>query len=148
MTLYYLVIRYGLKMLSEGGILIRIGSDIITLSTIIAIMIFVTLLIYAMLGSRRYVKIVLSFLLITTSIAHYNILVYLLQYLKISVSIYPFIIIESAQQGSVLYPDIGQISLLTLVIMWRSKVREYLLKIYHYVRGLKVDRENRANTTP
>lgn len=133
-------------MLGEGGILIKISSDVITLSTIIAMMIFVTLLIYAMLGSRRYVKIVLSFPLIAVSIAHYIILVYLLQYSRIS--IYPFIIIESTQQGSVLYPDIGQISILTLVIMWRSKVKEYLLKIYHYVRGQRVDGENRTNTTP
>ncbi|MEM4718328.1 MAG: hypothetical protein QXE81_06215 [Desulfurococcaceae archaeon] len=120
--------------------MIRIDPDIIMLSISVAIMIFIVLLIYAILGLRKYIKVVISILLIAISISHYNILIYLLRYLKIS--LYPFIIVESTEQGSVLYPDIGQISLLIVVIIWRDKVREYLSKIHQCLKGLKIDRES------
>jgi hypothetical protein len=111
-----------------------IGDAAYSLSIYISLLIITGAAIYALFELRRTSKIALSYILVFIAVFHY-VYLYLVYLSAINcrafyqVSIYPLIIIESLGEYSVFYPDIGQLAIILLVLMWRGEIRNYIRKL-------------------
>lgn len=108
-----------------------LGEVAYTLPIYISILIMAAAAIYALFELRRTIKTILSYILVFIAVFHYVYLylVYTSVYscrVPYQVSIYPLVIIESLGEYSVFYPDIGQLVVILLLLMWRSEIKSYI----------------------
>jgi hypothetical protein len=108
-----------------------LGYAIQQLSIYIAVLIIMGLAIYALFELKRGVKVALSAILGFTAIFHYVYLwlVSLRAYeckIPFKVLIAPLLVIETTDLGGALYPDIGQIAIIALLVLWRRELKELI----------------------
>ena len=131
------------------SIMCDIGDAAYSLSIYISLLIITGAAIYALFELRRTSKIALSYILVFIAVFHY-VYLYLVYLSAINcrafyqVSIYPLIIIESLGEYSVFYPDIGQLAIILLVLMWRGEIRNYIRKS----RVERIEPSTHTPTTP
>lgn len=105
--------------MGEYGLII-IGEDVIMIYNATAILVFASLIIYLSVGFRGLARIVLTVALMLVLLLHYVALAMISRFVYIS--FLPLMIIESTREGSVIYPDLGQIIALTLLVAWRKQI--------------------------
>lgn len=98
---------------------VYIGQDLLVLQTLVAFTVLILLVILSFFELKGVIKFVVSFLLLMILVIHYLIVLYLLEYLDIS--IYPLLIVEHSKDGSAFYFDYGQLALIALMLTWREK---------------------------
>ena len=122
----------------------EIIDPIYRIQEIIAILIITSIVIYV-LFTNKFVKYLLTFLLASISILHYALLI-IVSSLE-NVTILPLIIIETNQQGySTATIDLGQIALIALIVMWRTKLFKYVetikIRISHWRKRENMENKN------
>lgn len=118
--------------------MISISQDIIVLQKVIAIGILLLLIIVSFSSPKSPMKIVATFITLFVIVAHYAVLLSFTKY--VNVAIYPFIVIESASGGSVLYVDFGQLLLVLLLIAWRNEFHGFLKRSSRWKRCARIER--------
>jgi glucan phosphoethanolaminetransferase (alkaline phosphatase superfamily) len=116
--------------------LIRLGGDVLVIQQLVAILVVVALVAASLLEVTRFTKLLLSILLVVVAILHYIIIIKLLGY--VDVVIYPLFIVEKAFIQSIearegaLYIDLGQVSIISLAIIWRKEVARLIKRALHH----------------
>lgn len=101
--------------------MITISQEVLALHRLASLLIFTMLFIVSLFRLRGPMRAVVSLLLLVLIYVHYFIVLYISRY--VSLSIYPLVIVESTPKGSTLYVDVGQVSALCEVLIWRKSVR-------------------------
>jgi len=107
-----------------------LDPEIVVLSQIIAVLVLLVIVVVAIFEVRGVVRDVLTFMLFMLITINYGI-VYAMSKSGVSITIYPLFLTEQYNAYGSLYPDLGQISLLLILIMWRRE----LIKYFKNLRG-------------
>lgn len=112
---------------------------ITALQQLVAVLIFVVIVVVAVFKIAGMVRAVLTALLSALLLAHYLVLFSLSS--RIEVYLLPFVVVESSYVAStsrvesVFYPDVGQLSALALIILWRREVKHLVNRGLRRVRS-------------
>lgn len=110
---------------SRGVITVILNPEITLLSQIIAILILLVIIIVALFEIQGIVRDVLTVMFLMLMIINYGV-IYAVAESGVSITIYPLTIVEQYDPYGSIYPDLGQISLLIILIMWRRELLKYL----------------------
>jgi glucan phosphoethanolaminetransferase (alkaline phosphatase superfamily) len=110
---------------SRGVITVILNPEITLLSQIIAILILLVIIIVALFEIQGIVRDVLTVMFLMLMIINYGV-IYAVAESGVSIAIYPLTIVEQYDPYGSIYPDLGQISLLFILIMWRRELLKYL----------------------
>ena len=110
---------------SRGVITVILNPEITLLSQIIAILILLVIIIVALFEIQGIVRDVLTVMFLMLMIINYGV-IYVVAESGVSIAIYPLTIVEQYDPYGSIYPDLGQISLLFILIMWRREILKYL----------------------
>jgi len=109
-----------------------IGSVTSILSLYISIIVVVVITIYALFDAKRkIVKYVLTLLLLLLTLFNYS-YIYIVSTKAVlcnpqyEITILPLVILEKTDLGGVVYPDLGQISIILLFILWLGEIKNLI----------------------
>jgi len=104
---------------------LTLNPEILVLSQIIAVLVLLIIVLIAIFDVRGVVREVLTLMLLISIIINYGI-VYAVSKSGVSITIYPLFITEQYNAYGSFYPDLSQISLLLILIMWRRELLKIL----------------------
>lgn len=104
-------------------------QSVMMLQRVIAVLVITLLLTVAIFGLRGSVKIFATVLLLIMTIAHYIVVFSVAKYVK--VTLYPFILVEESPEGAVFYIDLGQLSVISLLLVWRNEITKFITRAKH-----------------
>lgn len=108
------------------------SADIMVIQQIVGVLIIVVVAILAFFRVTGQVRNVLTTLLATIALLHYVLLFALSA--SVEIRLFPFFIVESKYIPAVnsvessLYPDIGQISVTSIAVLWRREIQSLLTR--------------------
>lgn len=113
-------------------------STIYFIQKLVAATIVISLILASINVDNRYLKTSSLIVLLALTVMHYCILFMISGFEK--VFIYPFIVIEAINDFSSMSIDIGQITIITLLWMWRNRIKSSLTHFIRILRHYKVIR--------
>ncbi len=96
------------------------------LSRAISVFILLVVVITAFLESKGIVRYILTLLLLMITTMNYLVIYLVSQELGVLVHFYPLFVVEQYGDHGAFYPDLGQISLFVMLILWKREVIKYL----------------------
>lgn len=122
-----------------------LNSEVLQLQQVAGFLIVTIVILLAVLRMNRPVKTALSVLAMLLTTIHYLILLEISSYVVIH--IYPLFIVEEAYIRSigstrgVFYPDVGQLSILLLILVWRRELARAVLRVLERVQSSPRNRQ-------
>ncbi|MEM0199444.1 MAG: hypothetical protein QXX72_04090 [Desulfurococcaceae archaeon] len=98
----------------------------LAMQQLVAVLILVVVVVFSLFKPTRTVKIALTILLVILALVNYALLLEMSNYVEIR--ILPFFVVESkyieatGRYESTFYPDFSQLSIVSLLVMWRSEI--------------------------
>lgn len=100
-----------------------LSEGVLLLSRMIAVLLIAAAFIYALFDSKK-MRLITSIILVLTGGLHYVVLFSISRY--VDIIIYPLVVIERSNSGSVFYLDLGQLSVVLLLMLWRDKIKSII----------------------
>jgi len=106
------------------------------LSRAIAVFIVVVIVMFAIFEVKGVIRDVITALLLLIAIMNYLAVYHVSVERAVKVRLYPLVIVEEYGNYGALYPDISQISLLTILLLWRREVVRRIRGLKYFIDAL------------
>lgn len=100
--------------------MIMLDPSVYLYSGVIGVLIVVLLFIFSLFELKGLVKIFFTAVALILITLHYIIIYNVSRYERLA--LYPFAILEETDIGGSISPDIGQVTILALIILWRKEL--------------------------
>jgi len=107
--------------------------ELTLLSQIIALIVLVVVIIAAFFEIKGIIRDLIAYMLLLIALINYYI-IYAVTRSGVSVYIYPLFIVEHYGNYGAFYPDLGQISLLFVLLLWRREIVKYVRALLDRVK--------------
>ncbi|MFZ8782673.1 MAG: hypothetical protein ACO2OR_01625 [Desulfurococcaceae archaeon] len=111
-------------------------EEFVLLSRAISVFIVVAIATSAIFEIKGIIRDVITTLLLLIAIMNYLAVYYVSVERAVKVHLYPLVVVEEYGNYGALYPDISQISLLTILLLWRREIARRIRGLRYFVDTL------------